>query len=89
MATHRITVDGSRVGYTYRDRLIRGEDSGWRFFAGDEDERYMAGLQRHGAYDVNAIVNHDPDILPGLDAGIGSCFERDAAGAFRKLEDNG
>ena len=88
MATDRITVDGARVGYMYRERPIREEDSGWRFFAGDEDEAYMSDLQRHGVYDVNTIVNYDPDIMPLLDADIGTRFERDANGAFRRLSDD-
>lgn len=88
MATDRITVDGAPVGYMYRDKPIRDEDSGWRFFAGDEDEHYMADQQRHGVYDLNTIVNYDPDVLPLLEAGQGSRFERDTNGAFRLLADN-
>lgn len=85
MATDRITVDGAPVGYMYRDQPIRDEDSGWRFFAGDEDEAYMNDLQRHDVYDVNTIVNYDPDVLPHLNSEIGSRFERGPDGAFRKL----
>ena len=88
MATDRIVVDGAPVGYMYRDKPSREEDSGWRFFAGDEDERYMADLQRHGVYDVNTIVNYDPDVFPFLDAEEGSRFERDLEGRFRHLADN-
>ena len=76
MATDRITVDGASVGWMYREEPIRELDSGWRFFAGDEDDAYMNDLQRHDVYDVNTIVNYDPDILPFLDAEIGSRFKR-------------
>jgi len=48
----------------------------------------MADTQRHGVYDVNTIVNYDPDILPLLDNDAGSRFERDANGAFRRLRDD-
>jgi hypothetical protein len=88
MATGRITVDGARVGWMYRESPARELDSGWRFFAGDEDQAYMNNLQRHDVYDVNTIVNYDPDILPFLDAEMGSRFERVADGTFRRLADD-
>ena len=88
MATDRITVDGKPVGYMYRERPTREEDSGWRFFAGDEDEAYMADLQRHGVYALNTIVNYDPDVLAYIDAEEGSRFERSADGVFRRLSDD-
>ena len=47
----------------------------------------MSDLQRHGVYDVNSIVNCDPDIFL-LDAEVGSRFERNASGKFRKLRDD-
>lgn len=86
LSTDRIVVDGRPVGYMYREAPNNELDSGWRFFAGDEDAGYMANSQRHGVYDVNTIVNYDPDILPFLDAAVGSRFER-AEGTFRLLGD--
>ena len=35
-ATDRITVDGKKVGYMYREDPDEDVDSGWRFMAGDE-----------------------------------------------------
>ena len=86
IATDRITVDGAPVGWMYREQPKRDEDSGWRFFAGDEDEQYLADLQRSDVYDVNTIVNYDPDIYPFLDASIGSSFERGDDGKFRRVD---
>ena len=87
LSTDRIVVDGKPVGYMYREAPHNELDSGWRFFAGDEDPSYMANNLRHGVYDVNTIVNYDPDILPFLDAVVGSRFER-AKGSFRLLSDD-
>lgn len=87
LSTDRIVVDGKPVGYMYRERPCNEQDSGWRFFAGDEDESYMSDSQRHGVYDVNTLVNYDPDILPFLDAGVGSRFERTGE-TFRLLGDH-
>lgn len=86
LSTDCIVVDGARVAYMYREAPTNQLDSGWRFFAGDEDDAYMENLQRHGVYDVNTIVNYDPDVLPFLNAPAGSRYERDGA-TFRRLED--
>jgi hypothetical protein len=79
LATDRITVDGSPVGYMYREATTRDLDSGWRFFAGDESQDYIDDLSKTGVYDVNTIANYDPDIIPLLGAPPGSAFERESA----------
>jgi hypothetical protein len=86
IASDRITVDGSRVGYMYRGVPNNALDSGWRFLAGDETEEYMADSKRHAVYDLNTIVNYDPDILPFLDAEEGSEFERGVGGVLERIE---
>jgi hypothetical protein len=87
IATDRIVVDGCPVGYMYRDTPINPQDSGWRFFAGDEDDTYMARQDVHDIYDVNTIVNYDPEILPFIDSEIGARFERDEDGVFIRLSE--
>ena len=37
-ATDRITVDGMKVGYMYREEAEEELDSGWRFFEGTESD---------------------------------------------------
>jgi len=80
ICTDRITVDGCRVGYLYRTAPYNEHDSGWAFLAGDESDAYMEDLAHHGVYDVNTIANYDPEIIPLLDAPIGSAFIRTDAG---------
>jgi len=86
LATDRIVVDGCKVGYMYREPPLNDMDSGWRFFAGDEDASYMADAAHHGVYDVNTIANYDPDIVPFLRAEVGSRFDRVGGGSLRRLE---
>ncbi|MGA0601476.1 DUF2185 domain-containing protein [Caulobacter sp. KR2-114] len=76
IASDRIPVDGMPVGYMYRTAPSNPHDSGWAFLAGDEDEAYMEDATRHAIYDVNTIANYDPEIIPLLDAPIGSAFIR-------------
>jgi hypothetical protein len=85
-ATDRITVDGMPVGYMYREAADFAEDSGWRFFAGDETEEYLEATEHTGIYEVNTICNHDPEIIPHLDTTAGGAFERDPrTGRFTRL----
>ncbi len=56
------------------------EDSGWRFFAGDESEEYLADPANVEIYDVNTIANYDPEIVPFLDDPVPVELER-AAGS--------
>ena len=76
-ASDMITVDGHRVGYMHRQEPDFGGDGGWRFFSGLESDGYMGIADNFAIYDVNTIANYDPDIIPHLDAPIGSEFLRD------------
>lgn len=62
-ATDRITVDGALVGYMYREHPKNDLDSGWRFFAGDEDEGYTSDPEKLAMYSINTIANYDPRII--------------------------
>ena len=83
IATDRIVVDGRPVGYMYREEPKHNLDSGWRFFAGDEQQDYIDDLNHSGVYDVNTIANYDPQIIPFLKQPLGAAFIRDeASGRF-------
>lgn len=89
IASDMITVRGKPVGFMYREQDLHNEaDSGWRFLSGLEDQDYMDDADNHGVYDVNTIANHDPTIIPFLDAPAGSVFERTpGARDFRPVDD--
>jgi hypothetical protein len=82
-----ITVDGHKVGYMYREESDNDVDGGWRFMSGQEPQEYMDNPDKHGVYDVNTIANYDPEIIPYLNAPVGTAFERDReSGKFVKIE---
>ncbi|MEC0178390.1 DUF2185 domain-containing protein [Paenibacillus favisporus] len=84
IASDRITVDGCKVGFMYREEVSGSPypDSGWRFMAGDEDEEYMDNADNHAIYLVNTICNYDPDIIPFLHSPPGTAFIRNERGAL-------
>ena len=87
IATNRITVEGYKVGYCYREKPDGDWGSGWRFTAGDESEEYMDDPNNAGIYKLNTICNDDPDIIPLLNTPAPCAFERDENGVFQQIKD--
>ena len=87
IATNRITVEGRKVGYCYREIPDGNWDSGWRFTAGDESDEYMDDPNNAGIYKLNTICNDDPDIIPLLNTPAPCAFERDENGVFQQIKD--
>ena len=87
IATNRITVEGRKVGYCYREIPDGNWDSGWRFTAGDESEAYMDDPNNAGIYKLNTICNDDPDIISLLNTPAPCAFERDENGVFQQIKD--
>jgi hypothetical protein len=86
-ATDMITVEGRKVGYMYREEFDDNGDSGWVFTAGRESPEYMDDSANMAIYDVNTVANYDPEIIPLLDAPVGSVFEREGGtGEFMAVE---
>jgi hypothetical protein len=88
LATDRITVEGRKVAFCYREKPDNAGDSGWRFFAGNESDAYLDNPANSGIYDVNTIANYDPEIIPFLKSPVGSAFERRrGTGPFAQVHD--
>ena len=87
IATNRITVEGCKVGFCYREKSDGDWDSGWRFTAGDESDEYIDDPNNSGIYGLNTICNDDPDIIPLLHTPAPCAFERDENGVFQQIKD--
>jgi hypothetical protein len=85
--TDRVTVDGRKIGYMYRQQPDRPEDSGWRFFSGDETQNYIDNSLHTGVYAVNTAANYDPEIIPYLDTPAPCAFEKVAGGKYERVAD--
>lgn len=68
----RITQDRHHVGYMYRETPDAADDSGWRFFAGDETDEYANNPENVELLSVAAIVRLDRKILPYLEETTGA-----------------
>lgn len=87
IATNRITVEGCKVGYFYREEADGDWDSGWRFTAGDESDGYMDDPNNAGIYALNTICNDDPEIIPLLNTPAPGAFERNGNRVFQQIKD--
>ena len=85
IATNRITVEGCKIGYCYREKSDGDWDSGWRFTAGDESDGYMDDPNNAGIYTLNTICNDDPGIIPLVNTPAPCAFERDGNGVFQQI----
>lgn len=85
----RMLVEGrKKVRFMYREQSDEPNDSGWRFFCGDEDQEYVDNPDNIGIYDINTILEIDDSILPLLYSPSGSAFEReDENSSFAELND--
>ena len=84
IVSDKITIDGLQIGYMYRENPSNESDSGWRFFAGNEDEEYTNNPDNFSIFDLNTICNYDRTIIPYLESEIGSSFEK-INGELKKL----
>lgn len=82
-ASDKITKEGFKVGYMYREQPDEGKpDSGWRFLAGNEDDEYINNPDNLHLFAINTICNYDKDIIPYLKSQIGSTYIRTCSDKF-------
>lgn len=86
-ASDMIVVHGRKVGFMYREMPDQPDDSGWRFFSGEEPPEYTDDPDNLGIYAVNTIANYDPEIIPLLGTAPEVAFGRDPdSGEFVREE---
>ncbi|CAM3218528.1 DUF2185 domain-containing protein [Streptobacillus ratti] len=87
--SNRITVDGENVGYCYRQKEKLGKnDSGWRFFAGDEDENYLKDPSNFGVYKLSIVCNLDKNVREILNLPYETELRVNEKGILVKVENN-
>ena len=87
VVSKRITEDGYRVGYMKREEPRDEEDSGWSFWAGNEDEEYSNAIENLGLYPVWHIADVDPTLMRYIDKPAGAALIRKSDDEF--IDDNG
>ncbi len=79
----KITEEGWKVGYMERNEPHNEIDSGWAFFAGNENEQYMSDYRNIELISVGSVWQQfDPDIFKYIDMPIGTKLIRVSSEAF-------
>lgn len=86
VATKALMKSEGPVRFMYREEAD-GSDSGWRFFLGNEDEKYLSDPEHIGIYDITSILAIDPTIEEYLGNGPWVAYERDENGSFIEVHD--
>lgn len=87
LATRMLVEGRKKVGFMYREKG-EGDDSGWRFFSGEEDQEYTDNPDNIKIYDIKTILDIDKSIRPYLESAENCAYEREGGrGIFRMLED--
>lgn len=74
----RMLVEGRRkVRFMYHEKTSSPQDSGWRFFCGDEDDDYVNEPDNILIKDINELIRIDKSILPYLKSPEGTAWERE------------
>ena len=76
MVSNKITVEGEKVGFMYREKPEDKNDSGWRFLSGTETQDYVDDPHTSKIMDVNTVANYDQAIIPYLNMPFGTELER-------------
>lgn len=77
LATKMLVDNKRKVRYMYHEEVDNSQDSGWRFFCGDEDDEYVNNPDNVAIYDIKTILEIDGSILPYLNCEADIAFERE------------
>ncbi len=84
VASKKVTREGWKVGFMLREELQDDEDSGWQFFAGDEDDEYINDVEHVELCKVYSIAGIDPAVLNHIDSPVGTRLIRKSPEEFEE-----
>lgn len=84
----KITKEGWKVGYMFKDKALNEWDSGWQFLAGNEDDKYLESPENIELLSIASICQIDSDILKYLDNPIGTHLIRISSNEFEIDKNN-
>jgi len=78
LATKMLVDNRRKVRFMYREEPSNAQDSGWRFFCGDEGQGYADNPDNIAIYSLDTLLTIDRSILPYLiNTVVGVALERE------------
>ncbi len=84
VVSKKVTRDGWKVGFMLREEPHDDEDSGWQFFAGDEDDEYINDVEHVELCKVYSIAGIDPAVIKHIDSPVGARLIRKSSDEFEE-----
>lgn len=72
----KITFEGMKIGFMYREEPDNSSDSGWRFLSGTETQKYINDENNSQIIDIDQLTQLDEAVRPYLDRPFGTELER-------------
>ena len=87
--TRDLVEQKKKVGFMYRENPDHINDSGWRFFSGDESQEYVDIADNIAICSINEVIkNIDSSVEQYLNYEIGIAYEREKGNtAFSEIKD--
>ena len=77
IVSNEVMKEGKKIGYCYREEPEDDNDSGWRFFSGEETQEYADEPANFAMYNAISVVEVEPALIDVLDSDFPITFERD------------
>jgi hypothetical protein len=77
LVSNRVARDGEPACWLYREEPDNERDSGWRVFAGDEPDEYVADPANCSVVPLRDLIRADPSVEAVLTEPAPAAFERD------------
>ena len=76
--------EGDNIAHNIIKELNDDEDSGWQFFAGDEDDEYINNVEHVELCKVYSIAGIDPAVINHIDSPAGTRLIRKSSEEFEE-----
>jgi hypothetical protein len=80
----KIMDEGWKIGYMCRDEIVRENESGWSFMAGNEDDEYIEDYRNIQLMTIHEVMQYDMTIWKYINSPVGTRLIRISSEEFEE-----